>query len=98
MERVYTHVSPEHVRAQMGKRTSKAFDTTTGGGQFSVADTVLCYHVDTTGFQSLGRVNCVSTASQFGYWFSSAWRRAAIIGNVLYAVTDEGVRAAPVPA
>ena len=25
MERVYTHVSPEHVRSQMGKRTSKAF-------------------------------------------------------------------------
>jgi integrase len=25
MERIYTHVSPEHVRAQMGKRTSKAF-------------------------------------------------------------------------
>jgi hypothetical protein len=28
MERIYTHVSPEHVRAQMGKRTSKAFNTT----------------------------------------------------------------------
>ena len=25
MERIYTHVSPEHVRGQMGKRTSKAF-------------------------------------------------------------------------
>lgn len=27
MERIYTHVSAEHVKSQMGKRTSKAFDT-----------------------------------------------------------------------
>lgn len=25
MERIYTHVSPEHLRAQMAKRTARAF-------------------------------------------------------------------------
>jgi len=38
MERVYTHVSPEHVRGQMGKRTSVAFAANAGRREAPAAE------------------------------------------------------------
>jgi len=66
-----------------------------GSGEYSYRQAVLCYRVDTaTGFEPVGTLNCVGSAAY--YWYSSSWRRAAFVGETLYAATDEGVRAAPV--
>lgn len=52
---------------------------------------VVCYDVDLeTGFIERGRVASINSNV---YWYSS-WQRAAFIGDHLYAVTPEGVRAA----
>lgn len=55
-------------------------------------DGVLCYQVTPTGFAELGRLESVSAT---GYWgWGGSWRRAAFIGDMVYALTDAGVRAA----
>ncbi len=55
---------------------------------------VVAFHVDpATGFDELGRLDAVHAADE--YW-ASAWKRPAVIGDVLYAVSPAGVRAAPV--
>ena len=63
-------------------------------------DGVVCYQVSSTGFDELGRVACVVDDSDdyvYGWrgWGWNDWRRAAFIGDTLYAVTQDGVRAAP---
>ena len=59
-------------------------------------DGVVAYHVDLAmGFTELGRLPSVTNEPLAGYYrVYTPWRRAATIGNVLYAVTPEGVRAA----
>jgi len=53
---------------------------------------VLCYSVDpTAGFTKLGEVAAVGRP--IGWW--PQWQRAAFIGNELYALTPDGIRAAP---
>ena len=55
---------------------------------------VVAFRVDKqTGFTELGRLEDVSWGNGTRY---ADWRRAAFIGNVLYAITPDGVRAAPV--
>ncbi len=61
---------------------------------------VVCFEVDPeTGFTELGRLATVGTAAT-GYetWYPRGdfWMRAAFIGNTVYAVSADGVRAAPV--
>jgi len=57
-----------------------------------VFDGVACFTVDAeNGFTELGRVESVVYDNWY-YW--SEWRRAAVIDDVLYAVTPAGVRAA----
>jgi inhibitor of cysteine peptidase len=53
-------------------------------------DGVICYQVAADGFTELGRIASV----QYDQWPWNAWRRAAIIGNDVYAITAAGVRAA----
>lgn len=54
----------------------------------------LCFQVDpAAGFTELGRVAAVTGQSEWG-WL--AWQRAAFIGDKLYALSPEGVRAASV--
>lgn len=52
-------------------------------------DGVVCFQVEPTGFTELGRV--ASVVHEAYPW--TLWRRAAFIGDVLYAVTPAGVRA-----
>lgn len=60
---------------------------------------VLCYEVDpAAGFTELGRVASVVAEDddEFGWWCcGDAWQRAAFIGDTVYAVTADGVQAAP---
>ena len=51
---------------------------------------VLCYRVSGTGFEELGRIAVVNA----GEW-PCEWRRVAIIGETVYALSEDGVRAAP---
>ncbi|MGD8451650.1 MAG: beta-propeller domain-containing protein [Phycisphaerae bacterium] len=54
---------------------------------------VLCFDVDVaSGFTELGRLAAVGEA--YEYWWTP-WCRAALIGDVLYTLTTDGVRAAP---
>lgn len=58
-------------------------------------DGVIVYRVDaSTGFTQLGRVSGVMQSDYWG-WTWASWRRPALIGDVVYAITDQGVRAAP---
>ena len=50
----------------------------------------LCYRVTAAGFEALGNVAAVNTSE----WWRS-WRRVAFIGETAYALTEDGVRAAP---
>jgi len=57
-----------------------------------VFDGVLCWKVDASaGFTELGRLDSVRAG---GDWWPQ-WRRAAFIGDDIYALTADGVRAAP---
>ena len=56
---------------------------------------VLCFSVDAaTGFTELGRISSVVGDSPYGWWMT--WQRAAFIGDALYAITADGVRAAAI--
>jgi len=61
---------------------------------------VIAFRVDKdTGFTELGRLEDMSWNEAEGDYYAyhyADWRRAAFIGNVLYAITPDGVRAAPV--
>ena len=75
-------------------------DTTTVEYDLEAFYGVVCFEVDPeTGFTELGRLATVATAAT-GYetWYPSGdfWMRAAFIGNTVYAVSADGVRAAPV--
>lgn len=59
---------------------------------------VLCYQVSAQGFAPLGRVAAVIDEQggdgwEWYRWWS--WQRPAVIGDTVYAVTSDGVRAAP---
>jgi uncharacterized secreted protein with C-terminal beta-propeller domain len=60
---------------------------------------VVCFDVDPAeGFTELGRLEAVRTsASVYETWYPSSgfWMRAAFIGQTLYAVSGDGVTAAP---
>jgi uncharacterized secreted protein with C-terminal beta-propeller domain len=60
-------------------------------------DGVVCLDVDPeTGFTELGRIDAVPAELPGDYYFSDyGWRRAAFIGDTLYAISPAGVRAAP---
>jgi inhibitor of cysteine peptidase len=59
---------------------------------------VVCFEVDPeTGFTELGRLAAVGTPdTDYEMWYPGAdfWMRAAFIGNTVYAVSADGVRAA----
>jgi len=56
---------------------------------------VIVLQVDpATGFTELGQLEAVGDQGESWYWWSFGWQRAAIIGNVVYSVTSDGVRAA----
>jgi inhibitor of cysteine peptidase len=59
-------------------------------------DGVVCLQVDPeTGFTELGRIDALSAAPPSTYYFSDyGWRRAAFIGDTLYAISVDGVNAA----
>lgn len=59
-------------------------------------DGVLCYDVDATGFTERGRLAAV-TSGDDEWWYDrwNSWRRAAFIGDTLYALSPAGVQAAP---
>lgn len=61
---------------------------------------VVAFRVDKdTGFTELGRLEDMSWNEAAGDYYAyryTDWRRAAFIGSVLYAITPDGVRAAPV--
>lgn len=62
-------------------------------------DGVVCYRVSATGFEALGSLSAVTDAVDNGGWgwnWDWTWRRAAFIGDTLYAITPAGVRAAAV--
>lgn len=61
-----------------------------GGPEF---DGVVCLRLTEQGFEQLGRVD--SVVYDESYWWTP-WRRGAFIGDVLYAITPAGVRAAAV--
>lgn len=60
-------------------------------------DGVLCYDVTAAGFTERGGLRNVDTTTD-GWWWYGAWHRAAFIGDTLYAVTPDGVSAAPLSA
>lgn len=61
----------------------------------SPADVVLCYEVTPgAGFTDLGTLSCVIDAD--AYTYSLPWRRAALIGRTVYALSRVGVRGASV--
>lgn len=64
------------------------------------SDEVHVFQVDpASGFTELGRVRAVSDGtSEPWYGWGSDWRRAAFIGETVYALSPDGVRAAPLPA
>lgn len=77
------------IPAQLYKDISDPF--VFGGIEF---DGVLVFDVDLdAGFEALGRVASVVENDEFGYTYS-AWRRASVIGDSIYALTPRGVRAA----
>ncbi|MFQ5807519.1 MAG: beta-propeller domain-containing protein [Phycisphaerae bacterium] len=59
---------------------------------------VVAFRVDkTSGFTELGRLEDVSWRNgDYYYGYYDGWRRAAFIGDVLYAITPDGVRTAPI--
>ena len=58
-------------------------------------DGTLVFRVDAAaGFEQLGHVDSVVHSDIYGISYTS-WRRAAFIGQNVYAITPEGVRAAP---
>ena len=57
-------------------------------------DGALVYQVSPTGFAAKGRVSSVVYTDAYGMTYVQ-WRRAAFIGQTAYAVTSDGVRAAP---
>jgi uncharacterized secreted protein with C-terminal beta-propeller domain len=56
---------------------------------------VLCYSVDATGFTLLGRVASVLPPDPYNYGYYGGWKRPAFIGDTVYAINDQGARAAP---
>jgi uncharacterized secreted protein with C-terminal beta-propeller domain len=60
-------------------------------------DGVVCLQVDAeTGFSELGRLEAVPASDPYRYrWSELDWRRAAFIDNTLYAISADGVAAAP---
>ena len=64
-----------------------------------VFDGVVCLQVDAgTGFTELGRLDAVAAEPPYDYccWYERDWRRAAFIDDTLYAISPDGVAAAPV--
>jgi uncharacterized secreted protein with C-terminal beta-propeller domain len=74
-------------------------DTTLSSYDWNIAFTgVLCYRVSEQGFASLGRVAAVTGEEDDAEWAWYrwwSWQRPAVIGDMIYAVTQDGVRAAP---
>lgn len=64
-----------------------------------IFDGVICYRVSANGFDELGRLECVNSGEpeyvDWGGWWGG-YRRAALIGETVYALSEDGVRAAPV--
>lgn len=61
-------------------------------------DGVVCLQVDSeTGFTELGRLDAVAAEPPYDHccWYEMGWRRAAFIGDTLYAISADGVAAAP---
>ena len=73
-----------------------ADDTTYGEYVPPAFDGALCYRVSSAGFEELGRLAGVADepAAEW-YWHWNLWRRAVIIGDYVYALTTDGVSAAP---
>jgi len=60
---------------------------------------VLCYRVDpSTGFTEVGRLRSAAPESEPYFLYQPVWRRAAFIGDTVYAVSSDGVAAAPLSA
>ena len=57
-------------------------------------DGALVYQVSPAGFEAKGRVSSVVYTDAYGMTYVQ-WRRAAFIGQTAYAITSDGVRAAP---
>ncbi len=93
--KAFTYLSESGLLA-LPMRLYTVEDTPWEWGQ-PVFDGVVCLEVDLTeGFTELGRVNAVTSAAPDTYSFSDyGWRRAAFIGDRLYAISAAGVRAAP---
>ncbi|RMF81097.1 MAG: hypothetical protein D6744_07535 [Planctomycetota bacterium] len=63
--------------------------------EFERFEGVLAYQIDpATGFTPLRQLEMVTDAH--GFWYG--WRRAAFIGNTLYAISPQGVSRAPIDA
>ncbi len=65
---------------------------------YGYEESVLLFQVSTeTGFTQLGRLDVAyeDDAPQDDWWYQNSWRRAAFIGDTLYAVAPSGVRGAP---
>jgi len=96
-----TFMPDDGLLAIPARLTDEQFDW---GDQYTqVFDGVICFTVTADGFEELGRVDSVVSGVEqdeppywmWRAWGDGMWRRPAVIGETVYAVSPDGVRAAP---
>lgn len=60
-------------------------------------DGVVCYRVTSLGFEPLGQLAAVTDANDSFLYYGYGFRRPALIGDVLYAISERGVRGSELP-